>query len=97
MSFGAQTPSLHPPVAHGKPQRPQCFASVEKRASQPFSGVPSQLPKPGRQETSHTALTHADCFEPLWPQILPHSPQFFESVRTSTSQPSEATLLQSRR
>src|SRR5947207_394833 len=95
--FGAHTPSAHVESAHEKPHRPQFLVSVEKSASQPASAALSQSPNPGRHVISHAELTHAACLAPCDPHTLPHSPQFLESVRTSTSQPSEATWLQSRR
>ncbi len=80
-------------VGHAAPHMPQC-AGVERLASQPFDGSPSQLPKPALQvPIAHVPAEHTgEAFASV--QTRPHMPQFAMPVRTSTSQPSAALPLQ---
>jgi hypothetical protein len=84
-------PSEHPgepfvPL-HADPQAPQCAALVSVLVSQPFTALPSQLPKPALQAPSvQTPLTHdSAAFARL--HTAPHAPQLARLVFVFVSQP----------
>src|SRR4051812_16688352 len=86
-----QVPAEHAvPGPHTVAQLPQCALVLEKSVSQPLSGAPSQLPKPGRHIPRPQALPVQDAT--AWAratQALPHIPQLAAVVRRSVSQPLE--------
>jgi hypothetical protein len=91
----AQVPVAQLPVAFVKaqptPQAPQ-FTSVVSVVSQPFAGLPSQLPQFEAQVGAHTPLAHAVVPWPLL-QATPHPPQLVVVVSDS-SQPLAPLLSQ---
>jgi hypothetical protein len=68
---------------------PQCATSSVRLASHPFVGLPSQSADPAGHE--QRPFTHG----PPPGHAAPQPPQFIESVRASTSQPSATLPLQS--
>ena len=94
-------PSEHPgepfvPL-HAEPHAPQCEALVSVLVSQPFTALPSQLPKPALQAPSvQTPLTHdSAAFARL--HTAPHPPQLARLVFVFVSQPLPALPSQSPR
>ena len=88
-------PELVPP--HGpaqiRPQAPQLPLSMVRSVSQPFAGLPSQLPKPALQTMAH--WPPAQVAVPLVDgQTLPQPPQLLGLDCTLTSQPSKGLPLQ---
>jgi hypothetical protein len=79
--------------AHTSPHEPQ-LSSVSRRCSQPFATIPSQLAKPGMQETNvHVPLAQvAVAFGNE--HAVPQEPQAARVVRLA-SQPSAGLELQS--
>jgi hypothetical protein len=96
----SQTPAVHVADALASeqafPHAPQLAASASRDVSHPFAGLPSQSSKPAVQVMEHAPPTQEGV-----PLVLshasPHPLQFAASLVMSTSQPSEASPLQSAR
>jgi hypothetical protein len=71
------------------PQPPHVDMPVLKFASQPFTALPSQLPKPALQAGTQTPVVHA--VDPFgFVHAVPQAPQFAAVVLRLTSHPVEA-------
>src|SRR5262245_60626996 len=81
----------------GSPQRPQSWTLVSRFVSQPVSGLPSQLAKPGLHGPMLQLLAAHAAAEVLASgrQTWSHDPQLLGSRAVSTSQPSDVVALQS--
>jgi hypothetical protein len=85
------------PVVHARPQAPQLVGDERRSTSQPFAAMPSQSAKPSAQVMPHTPAAHDAVALAREGQAFPHAPQWAMAARVSTSQPSEALPLQSRK
>ena len=96
----SQTPAVHAAVAwsrdgHDVAHVPQCDGSEPRSVSQPLEAMPSQSAWPARQRTPHAPAVHVAVAKGPAGHTLRHAPQLYGSLAVPTSQPSEATRLQS--
>jgi hypothetical protein len=96
-----QLPEVHVAVAFARerqpcPHAPQFDTLALRLISQPFTGLPSQSPKPLlHDEMPQTPAVHtADPFCGIG-QVCPHEPQFATFAANVTSQPLAAWTSQS--
>ncbi len=80
---------------HTRPHAPQFVTLLARETSQPFAGLPSQLPNPAlHAPIAHAPSEHdAPAFAKL--HTRPHEPQFATLTSVFTSQPSGSSMLQS--
>jgi hypothetical protein len=83
------------PEAHIRPHIPQLMVLVRVSTSQPLDGSMSQSARPVSQRSPHTPATQVAVEPAPEAQRIPQPPQCMVLVRMSTSQPSEAIMLQS--